>query len=138
MLRAPVLNQVLLHITPRSLVAQTLNGVIARKGTISDAIIDQTWDFARMAGTRKATFARYGLPRNTYIKDHIGEVKVPTLILWGDEDRDIPVADARGFAKAISGSKLIIYPGTGHLPQNEMPDQSAADARAFLLATNKP
>jgi len=126
------------HITPRSLVAQTLNDLIVRKSTITDAIIDQTWDFARMAGTREVTLARYSLPRNTYIKDHIGGVEAPTLILWGEEDRDIPVADAHGFAKAISGSKLIICPGTGHFPQDEMPDQSAADVRAFLLTTNKP
>jgi pimeloyl-ACP methyl ester carboxylesterase len=137
-LRAPVLNQVLLHITPRSLVAQTLNDVIVRKSATTDAIIDQTWDFARMAGTREVTFARYSLPRNTYIKDHIGEVKAPTLILWGEEDSDIPVADAHGFAEAISGSKLTIYPDTGHFVQDEVPDQSAADVRAFLLATNKP
>jgi pimeloyl-ACP methyl ester carboxylesterase len=132
------LNQVLLHIMPRSLVAQTLSELIVRKSAITDAIIDQTWDFARMAATREVTLARYDLPRNSYVKDHIGEVKAPTLILWGEGDRDIPVADAPGFANAIPGSKLIIYRGTGHFPQDEMPDQSATDMRAFLLATNKP
>jgi len=137
-LRAPVLNQVLLHITPRPMVAQTLNDVIVRKSAVTDEIIDQTWDFARMTGTRQVAFVRHGLPRNTYIKDHIGEVKAPTLILWGEEDRDIPVADAHGFANTISGSKLITYPGTGHFPMDEIPDQSAKDVRAFLLATNKP
>jgi pimeloyl-ACP methyl ester carboxylesterase len=60
------------------------------------------------------------------------------LILWGEQDPDVPVADGYGYAKAIAGSKLVIYPGTGHFSQQEMPDQSAADARAFLLATNKP
>ena len=137
-LRAPVLDQVLLHITPRPMVAQMLNEVIVRKSKITDEIIDQTWDFARMAGTRVVTFARYGLPGSTYIKDHIDGVKAPTLILWGEEDHDIPVADAHGFAKAIPGSKLVIYPGTGHFPQDEVPDQSAADFRAFVPAANKP
>jgi pimeloyl-ACP methyl ester carboxylesterase len=137
-LRAPVLNQLLLHITPRSMVAQTLNDLIVRKSKITNQIIDQTWDFARMSGTRRVTLARYGLPRNSYIMDHIGQVKAPTLILWGEEDRDIPVADAHGFAKAIPGSKLIAYPGIGHFPQDEIPDQSATDVRAFLAATDKP
>ena len=133
-LRAPVLNQVLLHVTPRPMVAQMLNGVIVRRSAITDRIIDQTWDFARMEGARQVMLTRYGLPRDTYIKDHIGEVKAPTLILWGENDRDIPVADGYGFAKAIPGSKLILYLGTGHFPEDEMPDQSAADVRAFLLA----
>lgn len=137
-LRAPVFDQVLLHITPRRMVAQILNDEIVRKSAITDGMIDQSWDFACMAGTRQVTLARYGLPRSTYIKDHIGEVKAPTLILWGEDDRDIPVADAHGFAKAISGSKLVTYPSTGHFPQDEIPDRSAADLRAFLLVATKP
>jgi len=127
-----------LHITPRSMVAQTLNELIVQKSAVTDTMIDQTWDFARMTGTRQVTFLRFGLPRNTYIRDHIGEVTAPTLILWGEEDRDIRVADAHEFAGAIARSKLVIYANTGHFPLEEVPDQSAADVRAFLLATNKP
>jgi pimeloyl-ACP methyl ester carboxylesterase len=137
-LRAPVLDQVLLHITPRSQVAQALNSVVVRKSFLTDATVDQFWEFLRMEGTRQATFARSGLPRNSYIKDHIGDIKAPTLILWGEKDPDIPVADGHGYAKAISGSKLLIYADTGHFTHEEVPDQSAADARAFLLAWNKP
>jgi pimeloyl-ACP methyl ester carboxylesterase len=47
------------------------------------------------------------------------------------------VADAHPYTKAISGSKLVIYANTGHFTHEEVPDQSAADARAFLLA-NRP
>lgn len=137
-LRAPVLNQVLLHITPRSYVAQTLNEAIVRKSIITPAMIDQYWEFARMAGTRQATSVRYGVPRDTYIKDHIGDIKAPTLILWGDEDHDVPVADGHLYVKAISRSKLVTYADTGHFPQEEMADQSAADVRAFLLTMNNP
>jgi len=138
LLRAPVLNQVLLHIAPRAMVAQTLNEGIVRKAILTDAMIDQVRDFARMSGTREATFVRYGLPRDTYTKDHIGDIKAPTLILWGEADHDVPVADAHGFAEAIAGSKLVIYPDTGHFSHEEMADQSAADVRAFLLVTHKP
>lgn len=137
-LRAPGLNQVLLHITPRPMVAKILGGDIVRKSILTDAMIDRSWEFARMTGTRQAWFVHAGLPRGTYVADHIGDIKAPTLILWGQEDPDVPVADAYGYAKAIPGSKLVVYPGTGHFSHEEMPDQSAADVRAFLLATNKP
>jgi pimeloyl-ACP methyl ester carboxylesterase len=33
---------------------------------------------------------------------------------------------------AIAGSRLIVYPKTGHVPQEEVADESAADVRAFL------
>jgi len=137
-LRGPVMDQVLLHITPRPVVVKTLNSLVVRKSFLTDAMVDQFWEFLCMTGTRQADLARHALPRDTFIKDHIDDIKAPTLILWGAEDPDIPVADAYLYAKAIPGSKLLIYPDTGHFTHEEVPDQSAADARAFLLARNKP
>jgi pimeloyl-ACP methyl ester carboxylesterase len=136
--RTPVLNQVLLYITPRSLVVEGLNDAIVHKAIITDAMVQQYWDFARMASTRAATGERFRLPFDTYVADHIGALKMPTLILWGEEDHLIPVAAAHQYAKDIPGSKLIVYPATGHIPQEEVPDQSAGDVKAFLLATAKP
>lgn len=56
--RTPVLNRVMLHITPRSLVIDGLNEAIARKEILSAEMIDAHWDFIRMEGTRAATIAR--------------------------------------------------------------------------------
>ena len=39
---------------------------------------------------------------------------------------------AHGFHAAIRNSKLVIYPDTGHLPQEEVADESSAEVRAFL------
>lgn len=130
--RIPVLNQLILHITPRSLVIEGLNDAIVRKSIITDAMIDSYWDFARMEGTREATAARFSLPPDSYVKDHISAIKVPTLVLWGEQDHLIPVKAAHEFHDAIPGSKLIVYPGTGHIPMEEVADRSAADVRTFL------
>jgi pimeloyl-ACP methyl ester carboxylesterase len=136
--RLPVFNQVLLYITPRSLVAEGLNDAIVHKAIITDAMIDQYWDFARMTGTRAATGKRFREPFDDFIEQHISTIRVPTLILWGEEDHLIPVAAARTFAADIPGSKLIIYPATGHLPQEEVAGQSAMDVKSFLLPSAKP
>lgn len=130
--RTPVVNRLLLHVTPRSMVVEGLNDAIVRKAILTDAMIDQYWDFARMAGTREATVARFGVPPDTYVRDHTGTIKAPTLILWGEEDHLIPVAAAHAWAKAILGSKLVVYPATGHLPMEEVAGESAGDVRAFL------
>ncbi|MGH6873285.1 MAG: alpha/beta fold hydrolase [Rhizomicrobium sp.] len=130
--RMPVINMVMLHITPRSLVTDGLNDAVIRKEIITGKMIDSYWDFARMTGTRQATLERFALPYNSDVADHIGDIKAPTLILWGAEDRLIPVAAAAKFHKAISGSELIVYPKTGHIPMEEVADQSAKDVRAFL------
>jgi pimeloyl-ACP methyl ester carboxylesterase len=130
--RMPVLNQVLLHVTPRSLVTDGLNKAIVRKEIITDKMIDLYWDFARMEGTRAATGERFRLPWDLYVSDHIKAIKAPTLILWGDQDGLIPVDAAHAFNAAIAGSKLIVYKNVGHIPMEEVADQSAADVRAFL------
>ncbi|KCZ63288.1 hypothetical protein L53_08430 [Hyphomonas sp. L-53-1-40] len=65
-------------------------------------------------------------------KERLSAIAVPTLILHGDTDNLIPVAHAEKFADAIPGSKLIIYPETGHIPQEEQPAASVKDFRAFL------
>ena len=130
--RIPVLNQIIVHITPRSLVVEALNDAIVRKSIITDAMIDRYWDFARMEGTREATAERFALPRDHYVAEHVSAITAPTLILWGAEDHLIPVVAAKKFHAAIAGSKLIIYPGTGHIPMEEVADRSAADVRAFL------
>jgi pimeloyl-ACP methyl ester carboxylesterase len=136
--RVPVLNQIMLYVTPRALVVEGLNDAIVRKAIINDAMIDRYWDFARMEGTREATLERFNEPADNYIAEHAGRITMPTLILWGEEDHLVPVEAAHSYARAIRGAKLIVYPATGHLPQEEVADKSAADARSFLLATSRP
>jgi len=130
--RIPVVNQLLLHITPRAIVTEGLNKAIVHKEIITDAMTDWYWDFARMEGTRQATLARFQLPIETYVQDHTTAITMPTLILWGEQDGLIPLSTAHDWAKAVKGAKLIVYPATGHIPMEEVADKSAADVRAFL------
>jgi pimeloyl-ACP methyl ester carboxylesterase len=130
--RIPVLNKILLHLTPRSLVEEGLDDAIVRKNIITDKMIDQYWEFARMDGSRAANGARFMLPFTDDVKTHIHDIKAPTLILWGAQDHLIPVVAAHEFQADIPGSQLVIYPGTGHIPQEEVADRSAQDVRTFL------
>ena len=131
--RIPVLNQLLLHVTPRGFIVEGLDDAVVHKAIVTDAMIDTYWDFARMTGSRAATIARFNLPPDFYVRDHIRAITAPTLILWGEEDHILPVAGAHAWAKAIPGARLIVYPATGHLPMEEVPQQSAADMRNFLI-----
>jgi pimeloyl-ACP methyl ester carboxylesterase len=130
--RIPVLNRLLVHVTPRALIVEGLNDAIANKAIITDDMIDRYWDFARMQGPREATVERFTTPRDTYVADHMDKLRAPTLILWGARDRLIPAAAAGKFHAAVPGSKFIVYPTAGHLPMEEAPDRSAADVKRFL------
>lgn len=51
----------------------------------------------------------------------IPHITQPTLIIWGDRDRVLPVANARRIQKNIPGAQLRVLPQTGHLPHEEAP-----------------
>lgn len=72
--------------------------------------------------------------RTPATEEALAAVRVPTLILHGDKDALIPVADARKFDAALPVSNLIVYPGAGHLLNEEIPERSTADLRAFIAA----
>jgi abhydrolase domain-containing protein 6 len=57
---------------------------------------------------------------------------VPTLIIWGAQDRVVHVDDADLLHEKIVGSKKVILAGVGHAPMVENPKLSAAPCVAFL------
>lgn len=48
-------------------------------------------------------------------------LRQPTLLLWGDTDREVPLADGERLHEAIAGSRLIVFRECGHLPHEEYP-----------------
>ncbi|HWS57977.1 MAG TPA: alpha/beta hydrolase [Actinotalea sp.] len=61
-----------------------------------------------------------------------GTITAPTVILWGERDGLVLRDQADGLAAAIPGSRLVVYPDTGHLVLWEQPHRVAADVTAFL------
>ena len=66
------------------------------------------------------------------LRDRLEKISCPTLILWGDKDRLVPLKDASIFEKLIPDSRKIIYKDTGHVSMMERPARFNEDVRAFL------
>jgi pimeloyl-ACP methyl ester carboxylesterase len=49
-------------------------------------------------------------------------IRQPTLLLWGETDREIPLADGQRLHGRIKGSRLIVFRECGHLPHEEYPE----------------
>ncbi len=65
------------------------------------------------------------------------EIRVPTLVLCGEEDTLTPPSDSRAMQEAIRGSRLVLIPRAGHLSNLEAPDAfntALADFMACLKA----
>ena len=52
-------------------------------------------------------------------------VTMPTLIIWGDEDRVLDVSAVEVFKQKIPHAQVKIYEGIGHLPMVEIPEETA-------------
>ena len=65
------------------------------------------------------------------VEKYIAGMETPTLIVFGDQDRAIPVATADILHKLLPHSQVVIMPGLGHLPMLEQPQQSAKDYLQF-------
>jgi pimeloyl-ACP methyl ester carboxylesterase len=66
--------------------------------------------------------------------DRLGEIAVPTLLIWGDRDEFTLRAEQDALISAIAGSRLLTYTGTGHCPHWEEPQRFAADLTAFMAS----
>lgn len=64
--------------------------------------------------------------------------QMPTLIVWGDQDRIIPVQHAHDAHDAIPGSRLEIFEGCGHFVHAEEPRRFATLLRDFIASTEPP
>jgi pimeloyl-ACP methyl ester carboxylesterase len=99
---------------------------------VTEAAVDRYWELLRYPGNRRATLRRFGYPYDPLSKAEIAGVKTPTLILWGEEDRLIPVEAGRWLARTLPNSRLVTYPGIGHLPHEEAPAATLAELQAWL------
>lgn len=61
---------------------------------------------------------------------------MPTLIVWGDDDRIIPVEHAHAAHDVIEGSRLEIFKSVGHFPHSEEPDRFIDVLTDFVLTTD--
>jgi pimeloyl-ACP methyl ester carboxylesterase len=66
------------------------------------------------------------------IRDRLPEIACPALIVWGTEDKLVPVSDADEFARLIPNSRKVLWPETGHLAMLERPEAFNRLLAAFL------
>ena len=131
--RVPVLKSVLKFITPRFMAESSVKNVYVDDSKVTPELVDRYWELTLREGNRAAFVAR--LNQNTTMDDHwknMHTIAIPVLIEWGKYDELIPVEIAQRFHRDLPNDTLIVYSNAGHVPMEEIPEQTAQDARVFL------
>ena len=130
--RVPGLNRIGEFLTPRSVVEDSVRDVYGDPSRVTGALVDRYFEMMTREGNRRALDLRMEVIASDLAPERIGTLKLPTLILWGAKDRLVPPVNAQRFHADIAASQLVIFPGLGHVPQEEDAQQSVAPVRAFL------
>jgi pimeloyl-ACP methyl ester carboxylesterase len=148
----PGLGQVLMarrrRMTPEALVATTFALCCADRSRVPVDVVDQHVALARRRalfpdGNRdfldaaRSVVSTAGFLRGARYRRGIRSITTPVLLVHGERDRLVPLAAARVAARANPAWSFVVIPGVGHIPQIELPQQTATAVFDWLDAEGR-
>jgi pimeloyl-ACP methyl ester carboxylesterase len=100
-------------------------------------------EFIRVYRSAVARMAFFDSLRHILVEEprpfwaRVSHIRVPTLIVWGQQDRLVPVRLAAKLAHALPSSELVVLPGVGHVPQFEAAQETSRALTRFLAAASR-
>ena len=113
--------------------------VFAHPGYASSALVQEVYRTRSSSGAHRAELSALrdgvdlgGFRRRNILLERLPELRPPLLLVWGAQDRIIPVAHAYAAAQRLPSARLVVYQRCGHWPQIEMALEFNQELTAFL------
>lgn len=129
----PIFDTLMANFSPRFMYSFGLKEVYFDETAIDEALVDRYYEMSRYPGNLEA-FPKRVKARLDEDASLISEIGVPTLVLWGEEDKHFSAKNALRFHSDIENSTVHIYPGVAHLPMEEIPRISVSHFVEFIEA----
>jgi pimeloyl-ACP methyl ester carboxylesterase len=106
--------------------------------TATDELVDEVYSITnnRMKAIKIIALAKSAIRNN--LGEELNQIKLPTLLVWGNNDSITPPFVAQEFHKLIPNSELHFVDKCGHAPMMEVPDEFNAILHKFLKKLNEP
>jgi pimeloyl-ACP methyl ester carboxylesterase len=114
---------------PKWAVKAILENAFADPGLMTEQILSRYHDMLLAPGVRASMLERMSQSMSLDPSASLRSISTPTLILWGEEDRILPLSHLEDFKAAMPSAKTLILKNTGHLIQEESAEDSV---KAFL------
>jgi pimeloyl-ACP methyl ester carboxylesterase len=128
----PALAPLMSRLLPRGMIESSVRNVYGDPDKVEDDLVERYYQLTLREGNRQALRQRFVQAPSGEAHERIGELKLPTLILWGGRDRLIPPDNAERFLRDIEGSRLVLFEALGHVPQEEDPLRTVPALQCFL------
>lgn len=116
-----------------------LHQLFHRPGDIDRGLLKEILTNAAGPGVRRTVLSTLrhgvdlrGLRPGMVLLERMGQLRCPTLVVWGQEDRVIPVAHAHLVHKYLPGAQVHVLRECGHLPQMEKAPEFNGLVATFL------
>lgn len=76
--------------------------------------------------------------RRTGLRDRLADLKVPTLIIWGDNDKYMSPKIGTVVNRELPCSRLVVFRNCGHSPMLEYPEEFSSAITEFILHEQLP
>jgi pimeloyl-ACP methyl ester carboxylesterase len=101
--------------------------------SVSDELVDHVWTRLNRAGGREASYAAaQALTKLSNGAADPGRVRAPTLLVWPEEDRVVPLSHGKRLVRAVPGARLAVIPAAGHDVILDRPDEFLRQVQPFL------
>lgn len=102
------------------------------KAQISKEVTDGYRAPLKVRGWELAFWNYTKASRDNNLRENLGDIEQPTLIITGEFDTVVPTPDTKKLATEISGSQLVVIPKTAHLPHEENPERFTRELLSWL------
>ncbi|WOJ98239.1 alpha/beta hydrolase [Congregibacter brevis] len=133
--RAPevsVFTQLMRYTLPRFMLEMSLRPAYGNPDALTEEVVNRYYDLMLAPGARDALIKRMAQTVLVDPKPVLRRIKVPVLLLWGERDGAIPIANAADYQAHLPDSVLVPLPGLGHVPQEEAPLRFLLPLSKFL------
>jgi len=122
---------------PRSLKATALSRMYGNPARVANDSLDGYTAGLRVPGTidHVLSIVRGWSSDMGQLREVLGNLaEKPTLLIWGDRDRTVGLQSAEELQRTLRRSSLVVLPGVGHIPFEEMPEVCNGAVRDWLSA----
>jgi len=123
MARWPVLGRVAIAFRGRGFTGRLLRATYFDPGKVTEADVDQYYAPVAQPDYGRALLGALRQFRFDALEGRLDHIAAPTVVLWGEEDRWVPLGLGRALASGVTRSAFLSVPHAGHSVQEEAPDE---------------